>query len=106
METSTKTIAMLPPKVITILEPETRSEIEEALRYCESNQWKPTIKIEHKRLIALEAMGMLEGSKEPYLKITLTGHPNKFFFAHFWVVRFHLDRVELAVRYLAKSVTA
>lgn len=104
METSVQDVAKLPPKLFTILEPETRSEIDQAIHYCESNQWKPTVKVEHNRLIALEAMGMLQNSKEPYLKITLTGHPDKFLFAHFWVVRFHLDRVELAIKYLARSI--
>lgn len=89
---------------VQILEPENRLEREDAIRYCQSNNWLSTTKIELTRLMALDTMDMLEKSKEPYLKISLLNHPDKFFFVHFWIVRFHLDRIELAVRHLARGL--
>ncbi|MCW7459572.1 hypothetical protein ND856_14035 [Leptospira bandrabouensis] len=89
---------------IQILEPENRIEREEAIRYCQNNNWPSTTKIELSKLIALDAMNMLEESKEPYLKLSMMDHPDKFFFVHFWVARFHLDRVELTARYLARGI--
>lgn len=104
MEASVSEVADLPPKLITILEPENRSEREEAIEYCKQNSWLPTTSMRAETLTALDAIGFLGKNGEPYLKLTLENHPRKFLFAHFWVIRFHIDRVELAIGHLARSI--